>query len=178
MRVMRAEPSRFADVTARSVGAVWRAYDLQLTTYAALLGVFGLVMAYTNSVEAGQSIMDNGTVFSRALMWSGLAIVVFIAATAFDYRWLKTLVWPIYVINLGLLVLTLVIGDGVGGSARWVSVGPVTFQFSELAKILMITVLAVYLGNREGRLDSLGSVLGACLLMGPAVILVMAQPDL
>ena len=178
MRVMRAEPSRFADVTARSVGAVWRAYDLQLTTYAALLGVFGLVMAYTNSVEAGQSIMDNGTVFSRALMWSGLAIVVFIAATAFDYRWLKTLVWPIYVVNLGLLVLTLAIGDGVGGSARWVSVGPLTFQFSELAKILMITVLAVYLGNREGRLDSLGSVLGACLLMGPAVILVMAQPDL
>ena len=157
MRVMRAEPSRFADVTAQSVGAVWRAYDLQLTTYAALLGAFGLVMAYTNSVEAGQSIMDSGTVFSRALMWSGLAIVVFIAATAFDYRWLKTLVWPIYVVNLGLLVLTLAIGDGVGGSARWVSVGPLTFQFSELAKILMITVLAVYLGNREGRLDSLGS---------------------
>ena len=71
MRVMRAEPSRFTDVTARSVGAVWRSYDLQLTTYAALLGVFGLVMAYTNSVEAGQSIMDSGTVFSRALMWSG-----------------------------------------------------------------------------------------------------------
>ena len=38
MRVMRAEPRRFTDVTARSVGAVWRAYDLQLTTYAALLG--------------------------------------------------------------------------------------------------------------------------------------------
>ena len=65
MRVMRAEPSRFTDATARSVGAVWRSYDLQLTTYAALLGVFGLVMAYTNSVEAGQSVMDSGTVFSR-----------------------------------------------------------------------------------------------------------------
>ncbi len=178
MRVMRAEPSRFTDATARSVGAVWRAYDLQLTTYAALLGVFGLVMAYTNSVEAGQSIMDNGTVFSRALMWSGLAIVVFIIATAFDYRWLKTLVWPLYAVNIGLLVLTLAIGDGVGGSARWVSIGPLTFQFSELAKILMIIVLAVYLGNREGRLDSLASVLGACLLTAPAVFLVMMQPDL
>ena len=100
MRVMRAEPGRFTDATARSVGAIWRSYDLQLTIYAALLGVFGLVMAYTNSVEAGQSVMDSGTVFSRALMWSGLAIVAFIAATAFDYRWLKTLVWPIYVINL------------------------------------------------------------------------------
>jgi rod shape determining protein RodA len=178
MRVMRAEPSRFTDATARSVGAVWRAYDLQLTTYAALLGVFGLVMAYTNSVEAGQSIMDSGTVFSRALMWSGLAIVVFIVATAFDYRWLKTLVWPLYAVNIGLLVLTLAIGDGVGGSARWVAIGPFTFQFSELAKILMIIVLAVYLGNREGRLDSLPSVLGACLLTAPAVVLVMMQPDL
>ena len=178
MRVMRAEPSRFTDATARSVGAVWRAYDLQLTTYAALLSVFGLVMAYTNSVEAGQSIMANGTVFSRALMWSGLAIVVFIVATAFDYRWFKTLVWPLYAVNIGLLLMTLAIGDGVGGSARWVSIGPLTFQFSELAKILMITVLAVYLGNREGRLDSLPSVLGACVLTAPAVILVMMQPDL
>jgi rod shape determining protein RodA len=178
MRVMRAEPNRFADMTSRSVGAAWRAYDLQLTTYAALLGAVGLVMAYTNSVEAGQSVLEGGTVFSRALMWSALAIVVFTIVTAFDYRWLKTLAWPIYGVNLGLLVLTLAIGDGVGGSARWVNIGPFTFQFSELAKILMIIVLATYLGNREGRLDSLSSILGACLLMAPAVLLVMMQPDL
>jgi len=178
MRVMRAEPSRFADVTSRSVGAAWRSYDLQLTTYAGLLGAIGLVMAYTNSVEAGQSLLAGGTTFSRALMWSALAIVAFTIMTALDYRWLKTLAWPIYGVNLGLLVLTLVIGDGVGGSARWVNVGPFTFQFSELAKILMITVLAAYLGNREGHLDSLSAILGACLLMAPTVLLVMMQPDL
>ncbi len=178
MRVMRAEPGRFADMTARSVGAAWRAYDLQLTTYAALLGTIGLVMAYVNSVEAGQPAMASGSWFSRALMWSGLAIVTFVLATMFDYRWLKTLAWPIYLANVGLLVLTLAIGDGVGGSARWIGLGPLTFQFSELAKILMIIVLAVYLGNREGRLDSLSSILGACLLMVPPWVLVMLQPDL
>jgi rod shape determining protein RodA len=178
MRVMRAEPGRFTDVTTRSVGAAWRAYDLQLTTYAALLGAVGLVMAYTNSVEAGQSVLASNAVFSRALMWTGLAIVVYILTTLFDYRWLKTLAWPIYLVNIGLLVLTLAIGDGVGGSARWIALGPLTFQFSELAKILMIAVLAAYLGNREGRLDSLSSILGACLLMGPAWVLVMLQPDL
>ncbi|MEO5966411.1 MAG: rod shape-determining protein RodA [Candidatus Limnocylindrales bacterium] len=178
MRVMRAEPSRFTDVTARSVGAVWRAYDLQLTTYVALLGAIGLVMAYTNSVEAGESVLTSGTTFTRALMWSGLSMVVFIVATVFDYRWLKTLSWPIWFVNIGLLLVTLAIGDGVGGSSRWVSIGPLTFQFSELAKILMITVLAAYLGNREGKLDSLGSILGACVLMGPPWILVMMQPDL
>ena len=174
---MRAEPGRFADVAAKSVGAVWRAYDLQLTVYAALLAAFGLVMAYTNSVESGQSLLT-GTVFQRALMWSGIAMVVYILMTAFDYRWLKTLAWPIYFVNLGLLVVTLAIGDGVGGSARWVSIGPMQFQFSELAKILMIIVLATYLGNREGKLDSIGPILGACLLTAPAVVLVMMQPDL
>jgi len=178
MRVMRAEPGRFADMTTRSVGRVGRAYDLQLTVYAALLAAFGIVMAYTNSVEAGTAALANGSILQRALMWTGIAMVVFIAMTAFDYRWFKTLAWPFYFVNVGLLVLTLAIGDGVGGSARWVSIGPIQFQFSELAKILMIIVLATYLGNREGRLDSLGSILGACLLMIPPWGLVMMQPDL
>jgi rod shape determining protein RodA len=111
-------------------------------------------------------------------MWSGIATVAFIGATAFDYRWFKTLAWPVYGLQLGLLVLTLLIGDGVGGSARWVTFGPFTFQFSELAKILMIIVLAQYLASREGRLDSLRTILGACLLVGPPWILVMLQPDL
>jgi len=178
MRVMRAEPGRFADMTTRSVGRVGRAYDLQLTVYAALLAAFGLVMAYTNSIEAGTPVLEAGSIFQRALMWTGLAMVVFIAMTAFDYRWFRTLAWPIYGVNLALLVLTLAIGSGVGGSSRWINIGPLTFQFSELAKILMITVLATYLGNREGRLDSLGSILGACLLMIPPWALVMLQPDL
>jgi rod shape determining protein RodA len=178
MRVMRAEPGRFADLTTRSVGRVGRAYDLQLTVYAALLAAVGLVMAYTNSVEAGTTVLESGSIFQRALMWTGLAMVVFIIMTVFDYRWLKTLSWPIYGVNLALLVLTLAIGSGVGGSSRWVNLGPLTFQFSELAKILMIIVLATYLGNREGRLDSLGSILGACLLMLPPWALVMLQPDL
>ena len=174
---MRAEPGRFAD-TSRSIGAAWRAYDLQLTTYAALLGAVGLVMAYVNTVESGQAALANGGVFQRALMWSALAIVVFLVATVFDYQWIKTFTWPLYFINIGLLVLTKLIGDGVGGSARWITLGPLAFQFSELAKILMIGVLAAYLGNREGKLDSLGSILGAVLLVVPPWILVMLQPDL
>jgi len=178
MRVMRAEPGRFADVSRRTVGAIWRAYDLQLTTYAALLGAVGLVMAYVNTVESGSAALSNGSVFSRALIWSGLAIVVFLVATAFDYQWIKTFAWPLYGLNIALLLLTLAIGAGVGGSARWIALGPLTFQFSELAKILMIGVLAAYLGNREGRLDSVGSILGAVLLIIPPWLLVMRQPDL
>jgi rod shape determining protein RodA len=178
MGVIRAEPARVSDWAARSVGAAWRAFDLQLATYAALLVAVGLVMAYTNSVETGNTPLEAGTTFTRGLMWAGIAVVVFALATVFDYRWLKTLAWPIYALQLGLLVLTLAIGDGVGGAARWIIVGPFTFQFSELAKILMIIVLADYLTSRHARLDSLSTILGACVLIVPPLVLVMLQPDL
>lgn len=178
MGVMRAEPARFPEWTARAVGAAWRSFDLQLITYAALLAAIGLAMAYSNSVEAGRSVLETGSTFLRGLMWAGIAIVVFVVVTLFDYKWLKTFAWPLYFAQLGLLVLTLAIGDGVGGAARWISVGPFAFQFSELAKVLMIVVLANYLGARQGRLGSLGSILGACFLVGPPWLLVMMQPDL
>ena len=178
MGVIRAQPARVTDWAAKSVGTTWRAFDMQLVTYAALLAATGLVMAYTNSVETGSTPLEAGTTFTRGLMWAGIAVVAFIVATAFDYRWLKTFAWPVYTIQLSLLVLTLLIGDGVGGSARWVSVGPFTFQFSELAKILMIIVLANYLSAHQAKLDSLSVIVGACLLVGPPLALVMLQPDL
>ena len=178
MGVIRAEPARVTDWATRSVGAAWRAFDLQLAAYAALLTALGVVMAYSNSVEEGRSVLEGGTTFARGLMWTGIALVAFIVSTTFDYKWLKTFAWPLYVVQLGLLVVTLAIGSGVGGSARWVSIGPFQFQFSELAKILMIVILAAYLGERQGRLGSLASILGACILVAPPWVLVMLQPDL
>ena len=178
MGVIRAEPARVTDWAARSVGAAWRAFDVQLVVYAALLVAIGLVMAYTNSVENGSTPLEAGTTFTRGLMWAGIASIFFVLATIFDYHWLKTLAWPAYALQLGLLLLTLAIGDGVGNSARWITFGPLTFQFSELAKILMIIVLANYLAGRSQKLDSIRTILGACVLVGPPLALVMLQPDL
>ena len=178
MGVIRAEPVRVSDWAAKSVGTAWRAFDLQLVTYAGLLVAVGLVMAATNSLVDGRLSLEAGTTFTRGLMWAGIAVVAFVLTTAVDYKWLKTFAWPLYGVQLGLLVITLMIGDGVSGASRWVSIGGLTFQFSELAKILMIVVLANYLGAHQGRLTSLRSILGACLLVGPPLMLVMLQPDL
>jgi rod shape determining protein RodA len=178
MGVIRAEPARMTDWAARSIGAAWRAFDLQLAAYTGLLTILGLVMAYTNSVEQGQSVLSGGTTFTRGLVWTGIALVAFVITTVFDYKWLKTFAWPLYAFQLALLVATLFLGHGVGGSSRWISIGPFDFQFSELAKILMIVVLANYLGGRQGRLRSLPSILGACVLVAPPWVLVMLQPDL
>jgi rod shape determining protein RodA len=178
MGVINAREARIADWTRRSVGAIWRAFDLQLATYAILLTCFGLAMAYSNAVAGGDGALASGSVFLRGLLWTGIALVVFTAAAAFDYHWLKTLSWPLYALQLGLLGLTLAIGTGVGGASRWVSVLGLQFQFSEIAKILMIVILANFIGSRRGQLNSVWSILGACLLAAPPWILVMLQPDL
>jgi rod shape determining protein RodA len=170
-----ARPDRW---TAARVSVVWRAFDLQLAVYAALLLVFGLAMAYSNTVTSGAGILDGASVFLRALMWTAIALAVFLVATAFDYHWLKTFAWPLYLVQIGLLVVTLAIGGGVGGSSRWVSIFGLQFQFSELAKVLMIVVLANYLGGRIGRLGSIWALAGAGILAGPPFVLVLLQPDL
>ncbi len=52
---------------AAKVGAVWRAFDLQIATYAALLACFGLAMAYSNSAAGGGDVLQPGSVFLRGL---------------------------------------------------------------------------------------------------------------
>jgi rod shape determining protein RodA len=178
MSIVSARSSRPSRWTAARVSVVWRSFDLQLATYAALLLCFGLAMAYSNTATSGDGVFDGSSVFLRALMWTAIAVAVFLVATTFDYHWLKTFAWPLYLVQLGLLALTLAIGGGVGGTSRWVSIFGLQFQFSELAKVLMIIVLANYLGSRVGRLGSLWAMVGAGILAGPPFLLVLMQPDL
>ena len=111
-------------------------------------------------------------------MWAGLAVIVFALATAFDYTWFRTFAWPLYFLNLVLLGATLAFGSGVGGVARWIQIGPFQVQFSEIAKILMIVVLANFLARRQDSLQRPWPILAACLLVGPPMVLVVLQPDL
>jgi rod shape determining protein RodA len=176
MGALRLERGRVQSWASRSAGALWGIFDIQLVLYAGILATFGLVMAYTNS-PPGQALTP-GTTFTRGLIWLAVAIVAFIAASAFDYRWLKTFAWPLYLLNIGLLVLSKLIGTGVGGVARWVTIFGLQFQFSELAKVIMIIVLAAFLAGRRDRLRNLSTIVGAIVLTVPLVLLVLAQPDL
>ncbi len=158
--------------------AAWSAFDVQLVIYASLLAGMGLVMAYTNSYESGVAPLSAGSTFTRGLIWAALAIVAFLVAAAFDYRWLKTFAWPLYLVNIGLLVMSLAIGSGVGGSARWVTVFGMQFQFSELAKVLMAVVLANWISSRGTQVGGLLTIVGAGILIVPPIVLVAMQPDL
>ena len=148
MTAMRIERTPSSSLVARPESGSWHSFDVQLAFYALALAVIGLLMAWTNSPDGP---LASGSLFTRGLMWFAIAIVAFSLAAAFDYRWLRTFSWLLYLVNIGLLVLTLAIGVTINGAQRWVSVGGLTFQFSEISKVLMIAVLAAFLAGREDR---------------------------
>jgi rod shape determining protein RodA len=175
MSVMRVERSHTGSLISRPSSGAWQRFDVQLAFYAVALATIGLLVAWTNSSDAP---LAAGSTFTRGLMWFAVSIVAFSVAAAFDYRWLMTFSWLVYLINIGLLVLTLVIGIEINGAQRWVSLGGLTFQFSEISKVLMIAVLAAFLSARKDSLNNLTTLIGATLLTIPPFILVLIQPDL
>lgn len=175
MSAIRVERSEAAAWRSRPQAASWHAFDPQLAFYALALAFVGLLVAWTNSAGAP---LEPGSTFTRGLMWFAIAIVAFAVSAAIDYGWLRSLAWLVYVINIGLLVMTLVFGSGAAGAQRWVAFGAIQIQFSEIAKILMIAVLAAFLASRRDRIGRPATILGAGLLMAPPFVLVMVQPDL
>ena len=176
MSVLRLEPARVGTLAARQRQRRWYGFDLQVALYALSLTVIGLLMAFTNSGSTDP--LQPGSLFMRGLVWLALAAVVFALSAAADHHWLRTFAWPIYLVAIGLLVVTLAIGSGTGGVSRWVSILGLQFQFSEVAKILLAVVLAHYLATREGSLTALRTILGTCLIAAPLLALVLVQPDL
>lgn len=176
MTAMRVERAPSGSYVARPESGSWHSFDLQLAFFALALAVIGVLMAWTNSTIGGPLAADS--TFTRGLMWFALAIIAFTLASAFDYRWLRTFAWLVYLVNIGLLLLTMAVGIEINGAQRWVAVGGFTFQFSEISKVLMIAVLAAYLTGRQERINSLSTLVGAALLTAPPFVLIMIQPDL
>ena len=170
-----------SSVTAPFIGAaptrLWRGFDLQLFVYLLLLVAFGLVMGYSANyhlaTEAGalpQTV--------KTLIWTAIGVACFFIAASIDYHWLATFSGPIYLMVLGLLVLTMAIGTNLFGAQMSISVAGLDFQFSEISKVLMVVVLATYLARRGTRVGGLPTIVGAGLLMALPTLLVFRQPDL
>lgn len=84
----------------------------------------------------------------------------------------------LYVLNIALLVLVLIAGASGGGAQRWLNIGPVEFQPSELSKLLNVICLAAYFASRPEPRPSLGAYGVSLLLALPSFLLVFKQPHL
>lgn len=115
-----------------------------LTLILLLLGV-GLAMLY--SASSAQSMYDTGyEISTKYLQKQGICALIGLIAMYFFSRipaqlWYR-LAWPLYGISIVLLLSVLVIGQEVNGAKRWVNIGGIQFQPSEVAKFTMILVFA------------------------------------
>jgi rod shape determining protein RodA len=159
-------------------GRAWRAFDWQLLLYAVLLLALGVVMGFSASYNQTGQAGGALTQTVKTLIWAAIGLTVFFVAASVDYHWLTTFTLPIYLLVLGLLAVTLVIGQSVNGAMLSISFAGLDFQFSEVSKVLMVVVLASWLAGRRGRIGKLSTIVGAGILMGIPTLLVYRQPDL
>jgi rod shape determining protein RodA len=156
-----------------------------------LIQNFDWVLLLLLLLEAGISIlnlysatypirdMGGAEIFLKQIYWFLIGFTVFLLATTFNYYVLERLAYPAYFFTIALLILVLFVGRVMSGSQRWLSLGPISFQPSELAKIAIVLVLAKFFSERgdykEYRLRDLWQPF---ILTAIPCFLILKEPDL
>lgn len=149
----------------------------------AALTLFGLVMVLSASSVSSLYEVANSPFFQfrRQLMWAGIGVVAFVVTSRVDYHRWQIFAKPFLVVVAAMLILLLVPGVGVtrNYSTRWLEIGPVTIQPSELAKLALIIFVADLLARRERRMDRPElTVQPVMLVLVSLSVLIVAQPKL
>ncbi|MDR1702329.1 MAG: putative lipid II flippase FtsW [Sporomusaceae bacterium] len=145
-----------------------------------ILFIIGTVTIFSASFVLGaESFNDSYFFVKRHLASFAVGVPFMYFLTKIDYRRI-TLPWQMFILFLCLLFLILVdiAGVEVNGAKRWLQLGPVSFQPSEVAKLVVVAISAFYLGEKvdRGKFVSLLSwPIGILFLIG---ILVLKQPDM
>ena len=156
------------------------AFDRVLFTVVVLLVGLGLVMVYSASgVVGGYTDYGLNRIFLKQMLAVAVGVLAMLAVMHVDYRRLKsrTVVYGLLGLAVGLLVAAL-FAPPINGTRRWILAGGLSFQPSELAKLVLVVYLA-YLAERhaerEGDRDLL---LPASFVTGLMAVLILLEPDL
>ncbi|MDL2335803.1 MAG: putative peptidoglycan glycosyltransferase FtsW [Chloroflexota bacterium] len=160
-------------------------YLLMLSIIA--LSALGLLMVYSSS--GVDSLIRNGDPFALAgpqAVWGVLGVVTMVLIMRTDYRYLRLISVAGFLIALALLVIVMLPPIGplrpveVGGSTRWLKIGPLPQMHpAEFAKLALVVYLAHWLTRKGSQIKSFrDGFLAFMLIVGPPLALVMIEPDL
>ena len=146
------------------------------------LVLLGLVMALSATAAPSLSGTDSAwSLFKSQAMWLGVGVVALLVLLRVDYHHWKRLAPAGLVVSLVLLALTAVpsVGLSANGARRWLGVGSIVFQPSELAKIAFVVFVADLLSRPDRHMEDTRSTLQPVLLLtGGMTALLMLQPHL
>ena len=123
-----------------------------LLTLVVLVSLFGLVMVYNASVvEAFRDFGDKFHFAKLQAMWAGIGLVGLLIVSRLPLKLIKALSLPFFIATILLLIAVLVpgIGTKVQGARRWLVLGPLTIQPSELVKLSFVLYLAHWFESKQ-----------------------------
>jgi cell division protein FtsW len=147
------------------------------------LVAIGVVMVYSaSSVRSYILTADPAAQGMQQAIWAALGLTLMFLASRLDFRYLRYVAIPAYVVAMLLLVAVLLPGVGteMSGSRRWLMVpGLGGFQPSEIAKLAIILYLAHWLDRRGRAAGTFGNgLLPFSILVAPGFLLIALQPDM
>ncbi len=157
--------------------------DYAILVAVVALAAIGILMVYSSSALRSYIEKDDTlAIVGPQILWAGIGLLVLVAVMRIDYRVLRLASVPGYAVAVVLLVLVFVpqFNRVVGGSARWLVLGPLpAIHPAEVAKLALIIYLAHWLANRGARVGSFRSgTIPFLLILAPVALLVFREPDL
>ncbi len=119
-------------------------------------------------------------IYMKQAIGVGLGLAIMLFLSFFDYHIICNFYNVIYLVGLGLLFAVILVGNDGGGAKRWVDIGGIIFQPSELEKIIMIVFLAKFLSNLKEN-DEINTFRGIVRIIIAVIIpagLIVVEPDL
>lgn len=140
-----------------------------------LLALLGIAMIYSAGQVEVPSVATG--IWTRQLMWLGIALVAFWVATRVPTRWLEWFAPWLY--GAGILLLVVVLAIGTGPNTRsWLQLGPARLQPAEVAKLATILMLARSLSGKDQDFAGLSRLWKPVAIVLVPFALVLLQPDL
>ena len=117
---------------------------------------------------------------SKQIIGAVLATVIMLVLALIDYHFICKFYVIFYFINIGLLVAVLLFGNTENNATRWFTMAGITFQPSELTKIIMIIFMAMFFSNaiEKEKLSSFRTIVKFAATLGAPILLIFMQPDL
>jgi cell division protein FtsW len=143
------------------------------------LVAFGLVMVYSASSARALLSADAPSYYlKRQAIYAVMGLVALVILSRFDFHRLRHATQPLLAVTFVLLVAVLAIGTAVNGARRWIPIGFMNFQPSELAKLVLALWTAALLARRPAprTLGELAKPIG--VVVGLACALILIEPDL
>jgi rod shape determining protein RodA len=154
----------------------WHNFDFWLFGAVSLLTIFGITMI-RSAIAGNIELIETNTVQKQIIFAVGGIVVAMITA-AIDYRLWASLSRILYWGMIISLLILNTVGEQLFGSNRWFRVGPILIQPSELAKIVIILVLADFFTRHQSKISKIGWVARSLILTMGIAIWILLQPDL